>query len=72
MADLTRHHPELAEKFIAALQKGMTAAAKGDSSVIRAVNQAGKHVATAKEAGELCLALLALYTKSLRKSPRIA
>jgi hypothetical protein len=67
MADLTRNHPELAEEFITALQKGMAAAAKGDGSVIKAVNQGGKHVATAKEAGERCLELLGHYTKLLRK-----
>jgi hypothetical protein len=35
MASLTRNHPELAEEFIAALQKGIAAAAKGDASVIK-------------------------------------
>jgi hypothetical protein len=69
MASLTKSHPELAEDFISALQKGMTAAAKGDPSVIKAINTSGHQVATAKEAGDLCLALLSLYSKSLRKQP---
>jgi hypothetical protein len=67
MASLTRSHPELAEDFIAALQQGMAAAARGDRSVIKAVNAGGQQVATAKEAGERCLALLTLYSKLLRK-----
>jgi hypothetical protein len=67
MANLTRNHPELAEEFIAALQTGMVAASKGDSSVIKAVNMGGTQVLTAKEAGERCLELLGLYSKKLRK-----
>lgn len=66
MANLTRHHPELAGEFIAALQNGMAAAAKGDASVIKAVNLGAHQVFTAKEAGERCLELLGFYTKQLR------
>ena len=69
MATLTRNHPELAEDFIAALQKGITAASKGDRSVVEAVNAGGHQVSTTKEAGERCLELLALYSKLLRKQP---
>jgi hypothetical protein len=69
MADLTRSHPELAEDFIAALQQGMAGAAKGDRSVVKAVNAGGQRVSTAEEAGKRCLELLTLYTKSLRKQP---
>jgi len=46
MANLTRNHPELAEEFIAALQKGITAASKGDATVIKAVNAGGYQVST--------------------------
>jgi hypothetical protein len=69
MATLTRNHPELAEDFITALQKGITAASKGDRSVVEAVNAGGHRVSTTKEAGERCLELLALYSKLLRKQP---
>jgi hypothetical protein len=47
----------------------MAGAAKGDRSVIEAVNAGGQQVSTAREAGERCLELLTLYTKSLRKQP---
>lgn len=67
MAQLTRSHPELAEDFITALQKGMVAASKGDRSVVDAVNAGGQRVSTTKEAGEQCLELLTLYSKLLRK-----
>src|SRR3990172_11338769 len=67
MANLTRNHPELAEEFIAALQKGIVAASKGDAAVIKAVNAGGHQVATATEAGEHCLKLLGFYSKLLRK-----
>ncbi|BAU49384.1 hypothetical protein SVA_2836 [Sulfurifustis variabilis] len=67
MANLTRHHPELAEEFITALQKGMAAASKGDRSVIKAVNAGGEQVSTAEEAGARCLELLTLYSKLLRQ-----
>lgn len=67
MAQLTRHHPELAEEFISALQHGVAAAAKGDRSVIEAVNASGSRVSTAREAGECCLALLTLYSRLLRR-----
>ena len=67
MASLTRNHPELAEEFISALQKGIAAAAKGDASVIKAVNAGGHQVATAAEAGEHCLKLLGFYSKLLRE-----
>ncbi len=66
MANLTRHHPEMAEDFITALQHGMVAASKNDSSVITAVNASGYQVSTAKEAGDYCLKLLGLYTKQLK------
>lgn len=69
MAKLTRHHPELAEDFITALQKGMAAASKGDRSVIKAVNNSGYQVSTAEEAGKCCLELLTLYSKLLRQQP---
>jgi hypothetical protein len=68
MANLTRNHPELAEGFIAALQQGMAAAAKGDASVVKAVNAGGLQVTTAREAGERCLELLTLYSNLLRNS----
>jgi hypothetical protein len=45
----------------------MAAAAKGDRSVVEAVNAGGTKVSTVKEAGERCLELLTLYSKSLRK-----
>jgi hypothetical protein len=67
MAKLTRHHPELAEEFIAALQNGITAASKGDRSVIEAVNAGCDRVSTSAEAGERCLQLLAAYSKLLRE-----
>ncbi len=67
MADLTRNHPELAEEFIGALQKGIAAAAKGDASVIEAVNAGGDQVSTAAQAGERCVTLLGLYSRLLRK-----
>lgn len=67
MASLTRNHPELAEEFIAALQKGIAAAAKGDASVVKAVNAGGDRVTTATGAGECCLELLSLYSRQLRK-----
>ena len=67
MANLTRNHPELAEEFIAALQKGIAAASKGDATVIKAVNAGGHRVSTAAEAGEHCLELLGLYSRLLRK-----
>jgi hypothetical protein len=66
MAKLTRSHPELAEEFISALQQGVAAAAKGDGSVVKAVNAGGHRVSTAKEAGERCLELLTLYSRLLR------
>ena len=66
MANLTRNHPELAEDFIAALQKGIAAASRGDASVIKAVNAGGYQVATAAEAGECCLELLGFYSKRLQ------
>lgn len=69
MAKLTRSHPELAEEFISALQKGMAAASKDDPSVVKAVNAGGHQVSTAKEAGERCLELLSLYSRLLRKPP---
>jgi len=69
MANLTRNHPELAEDFISALQKGMTAASKGDRSVIKAVNAGGYQVSTTEEAGKCCLELLSLYSKRLRQQP---
>jgi hypothetical protein len=67
MANLTRNHPELAEEFIAALQKGIAAASKGDASVIKAVNAGDHRVSTSAEAGEHCLKLLGFYSKLLRK-----
>jgi len=67
MANLTRNHPELAEEFITALQKGIAAASKGDASVIKAVNAGGNQVSTAAEAGNQCLILLGSYSKLLRK-----
>lgn len=67
MANLTRSHPELAEEFISALQKGMAAASKGDRSVIKAVNTSGYQVSTTEEASEYCLKLLGLYSQQLRK-----
>jgi len=67
MANLTRSHPELAEDFITALQKGIAAAAKGDRSVIEAVNAGGPLVSTPEEAGKHCLELLTLYSRMLRK-----
>lgn len=67
MANLTRNHPELAEEFIAALQKGIAAASKGDPSVVKAVNAGGDRVTTAAEAGESCLELLSFYSKQLHK-----
>jgi hypothetical protein len=67
MAKLTRNHPELAEEFIAALQKAMAAASKGDHSVIKAVNAGGCQVSTPEEAGQRCLELLTLYSRLLRK-----
>lgn len=67
MAKLTRNHPELAEEFIMALQHGMAAAAKGDRSVIEAVNAGGGKVSTAKEASDRCLELLSLYSRLLRR-----
>ena len=67
MADLTRNHPELAEEFIGALQKGIAAASKGDAAVVKAVNAGGHRVSTAAEAGEHCLELLGLYSRLLRK-----
>jgi len=67
MANLTRNHPELAADFIAALQNGIAAAAKGDRSVIESVNAGGKLVATSEEAGKHCLELLTLYSRMLRK-----
>lgn len=69
MADLTRSHPELAEEFISALQKGMAAAAKGDPSVVKAINTSSYQVSTPKEAGDYCLKLLGLYSQLLRKPP---
>ena len=69
MANLTKNHPELAEEFITALQKGMNAAAKGDKSVIKAVNNSGYQASTPEEAGEYCLKLLSLYSKLLRQQP---
>ena len=69
MAQLTRNHPELAEDFITALQLGMTAASKGDRSVVDAVNAGGQRVSTTKEAGDRCLELLTLYSRLLRKQP---
>jgi hypothetical protein len=66
MASLTRSHPELAEEFIAALQKGIASASKGDASIVKAVNASGYQVSTAAEAGEHCLKLLGLYSKRLR------
>jgi hypothetical protein len=69
MAKLTRNHPELAEDFISALQKGMAAASKGDRSVIQAVNAGGYQVSTTQEAGERCLELLTLYSRLLRQQP---
>jgi hypothetical protein len=65
MANLTRNHPELAEEFITALQKGIAAAAKGDRAVITAVNT-GYQVATAEQAAKACMELLGLYSKLLR------
>lgn len=67
MANLTRNHPELAEEFIGALQRGIAAASKGDASVIKAVNAGGRRVATTAEAGEHCLKLLGFYSRLLRK-----
>lgn len=67
MANLTRSHPELAEEFIAALQKGIAAASKGDTSIIKAVNAGSHRVSTAAEAGEHCLKLLGLCSKLLRQ-----
>jgi len=67
MAQLTRNHPELAADFIGALQNGISAAAKGDRSVIDAVNAAAHQVSTTKEAGERCLELLTLYSRLLRQ-----
>ncbi|OGI68754.1 MAG: hypothetical protein A2W18_14400 [Candidatus Muproteobacteria bacterium RBG_16_60_9] len=67
MANLTRNHPELAEEFITALQKGIAAASKGDATVIKAVNAGGYQVSTAAEAGEHCLRLLGFYSKRLRE-----
>jgi len=67
MANLTRHHPELAEEFISALQQGVAAAAKGDRSMIEAVNAGGSRVSSVAEAGECCLALLTLYSRLLRQ-----
>jgi len=69
MAKLTRHHPELAEEFISALQHGVAAAAKGDRSVIEAVNAGGSRASSAAEAGECCLALLTAYSRLLRQQP---
>lgn len=69
MANLTRSHPELAEEFISALQKGMVAASKGDPSVVKAINTSGYQVSTPKEAGEYCFELLSLYSRLLRKQP---
>jgi hypothetical protein len=66
MAKLTRNHPELAEEFIGALQKGMAAASKGDRSVVKAVNSGGSQVSTPEEAGKRCLELLTLYSRLLR------
>jgi hypothetical protein len=66
MAKLTRNHPELAEEFIGALQKGMVAASKGDRSVVKAVNAGSHQVSTPEEAGKICLELLTLYSKLLR------
>lgn len=66
MAQLTRNHPELAENFITALQHGMVAAAKGDRSVVDAVNAGGQRVSTTQEAGDRCLELLTLYSRILR------
>ncbi|HEX9812844.1 MAG TPA: hypothetical protein VGA88_12275 [Burkholderiales bacterium] len=66
MANLTRNHPELAEEFIAALQKGIAAASKSDASVVKAVNAGGHRVSTASEAGEHCVKLLGAYSKLLR------
>ena len=67
MANLTRNHPELAEEFISALQKGIAAASKGDRSVVKAVNESSYQVSTTDEASKHCLTLLTLYTKLLRK-----
>ena len=67
MASLTRSHPELAEEFITALQKGIAATSKGDTSVLKAVNAGGCNVSTVAEAGEQCLKLLSLYSKQLRE-----
>lgn len=67
MANLTRNHPELAEEFIGALQKGIAAASKGDTSVIKAVNAGGHRASTAAEAGERCVELLGFYSRRLRK-----
>lgn len=69
MAKLTRNHPELAGDFIGALQRGITAASKGDRSVIAAVNAGGYQVSTTEEAGKCCLELLTLYSKLLRHQP---
>jgi len=69
MANLTRNHPELAADFIAALQNGIAAAAKGDRSVIVAVNAGGDLVSTTEEAGKHCLELLTLYSRLLRQRP---
>src|SRR3990172_3044854 len=66
MANLTRHHPELAEEFITALQKGIAAASKNNASVIKAVNAGGHQVATAAQAGECCLKLLGFYSRFVR------
>jgi hypothetical protein len=67
MANLTRHHPELAEEFIGALQKGIVAASKGDASVVKAVNAGGHRVSSSAEAGDHCLKLLGFYSKLLRQ-----
>jgi len=67
MANLTRNHPELAAGFIAALQDGIAAAAKGDRAVVKAVNAGGHQVSTTEEAGKHCLELLTLYSRMLHK-----
>ena len=69
MASLTRSHPALAADFIAALQHGIAAAAKGDRSVIASVNAGGKRIETTEEAGKHCLELLTLYSRLLRQQP---